>query len=270
MSHGKHVFSQLMAFLPLSSFRTMYCHSPLRSQGPRVHLHGPVFDDGLCSVDLPRVFARHRGQFACPSQAAVSHGASLQDCFLQHFSQFQYNPALANLHRLRETLDCHDAPYVCQRPNGDRLGCNRLLLRCHDVRPVPVGLSAGTVSSAQNGYQTANSVGPARLHPHIHSHQRRQDPRGQHLGPAAHRAWRVLPARSRVLGFPTTVCDPSGQRLLRHPCQVQYQDQAALLQPRGPSQLEHRVRPDKFADHLLFQPRPSCDVWSSRSRRANE
>ena len=218
------------------------CQAPRRLQGSRFHLHGPVLDHGLCSVDLPRVFARHRGQFACPSQAAVSHGAALQDCFSQHLGQCQCNSALANLRRLRATPDRHGAPSVCPRPNGDRLGCNRLRLRCHDDRPVLVGLSVGTVSRAQGSYQTAYPVGSARLHPHLHSHQRRQDPRGQHIGPAGHRAWRLLPARSWVLGFPATVCDPSGQRFLRDPCQVQYQIQATLLQPRRPGQLEHRVR----------------------------
>ena len=216
--------------------------APRRSQSSRLHLHGPVLDHGLCSIDLPRVFARHRGQFACSSQAAVSHGSALQDSFSQHLVQRQCNPALANLRRLRATPDRHGAPVVCQRAHGDRLGCHRLRLRCHDDRPVLVGLSVGTVSRAEGGYQTAHPVGPAWLYPHLHSHQRWQDARGQHLGPAGHRAWRLLPARSWVLGFPAPVCDPSGQRFLRHPCQVPYPIQAALLQPRRPGQLEHRVR----------------------------
>jgi len=164
----------------------------------------------------------------------------------------------ANLHRLRATPDGHGAPVVRQRAYGDRLGCNRLRLRCHEDRPVPFGLSVGTVSRAQGGYQTSHTLGPARLLTHFHSPQRRQDKRSQHLGLAGHRDWRLLPARSWVPGFPTTLGDSSGQRLLRHPCQVQYQVQAALLQPREPGQLEHRVRPERCADHLLFQPRLSC------------
>ena len=130
-------------------FPSMRGRSQRRSQGSRFHLHGPVLDHGLCSVDLPRVFARHRGQFACPSQAAVSHGFALQDRFSQHFVQRQCNPALANLRRLCATPDRHGAALVCPRPAGDRLGRNGLRLRRYDDRPVPFGLSLGAVSSAQ-------------------------------------------------------------------------------------------------------------------------
>ena len=89
-------FLSTHGLLAIEHFSPMRSHSPWRSQGPRFHLHGSVLDYGLCSADLPRVFARHRGQFACPSQAAVSHGAALQDCFSQHLDHPIINDTFPN------------------------------------------------------------------------------------------------------------------------------------------------------------------------------
>jgi len=140
-------------------FSSMRGHSPRRSQGPGLHLHGLVLDHGLCSVDLPRVFARLRGQFARPSQAAVTLGAALQDRFSQHLGQCQCNSALANLRRLRATPDRHGAPSVFPRPYGDRLGCNRLRLRCHDDRPLSLHCTVVRSEKAWAAVQTQRGFG---------------------------------------------------------------------------------------------------------------
>lgn len=136
-------------------FSSVRRQAPRRSQGPELHLHGSVFDHGFCPVDLPRIPARYRDQFARTSQAALPHGTALQDRLSQYLGQCQRHKALANLRRLRPAFDRHGAASLCKRSVGDRFGCHGLRLRCHDDRFVSVGLPLGAVSREQSGYQTA-------------------------------------------------------------------------------------------------------------------
>ena len=68
-----------------------------------------------------------------------------------------------------------------------------------------------------------------RQYPQLHSHHRRQDPRGQCAGRSGDRGRSVLPAGSGVSGFRPAVCDSPGPGLLCDPRQEQHQVQAALL-----------------------------------------
>src|SRR5688500_12055813 len=63
---------------------TLRCRARWGLQSQRFFLSGSVLDDGLCPIDLPRVFARYRSESSRAGQTALSHGAALQDRVAQH------------------------------------------------------------------------------------------------------------------------------------------------------------------------------------------
>ncbi|MFO1263298.1 MAG: DUF4372 domain-containing protein [Rhodoferax sp.] len=87
MHQGKLVFSQLMAYLPLSTFRRCVAKHRGDHKVKDFSCLDQFFAMAFCAADLPGVLARHRSQSACASQSAVPHGLSLSDHFAQHAGQ---------------------------------------------------------------------------------------------------------------------------------------------------------------------------------------
>jgi hypothetical protein len=146
------------------------CGRPQRgAQGQRLLVSGSVLRHGFRSVDLPRVFARHRSQPSCPSPTAVPHGFSLSDDFAQHAGQCERHTPMANLRRLRTTPDWFGASSVCYRAvrTGTRRGGLRVRRQHH--RLVFVGVRLGAVSIDQGRHQTAHTVGFEGQYPQLSS-----------------------------------------------------------------------------------------------------
>jgi hypothetical protein len=63
---------------------------------------------------------------------------------------------------------------VCRRSDGRRSGSEPVCAGFDHHRSVPVAVSVGQVPHAQGRRQDAHAAGPARQHPHVHPHYRRQ------------------------------------------------------------------------------------------------
>lgn len=159
----------------LSPMRGALCR---RTQGQELLVSGSVSVHVVCTVDLSRESARHRGVSARAVREALSLGDSRQ-CFSEHARQCQCDPRLAYLRELRREVDWYRTRLVCRRALRHRSGRDSLRARCHDHRFVPVGFSLGTVSFDQGSRQAAHAARSARQYPQFHSHLRRQDARCQ-------------------------------------------------------------------------------------------
>ena len=67
-----------------------------RPQNTAIHLHGPVSKYGICSINVPREFARHRSMPARQPVKTLSYGHSIPH-LTKHISRRQRKSRLANL-----------------------------------------------------------------------------------------------------------------------------------------------------------------------------
>src|SRR4249920_258477 len=177
--------------------------SPLRralwrsAQGQELFLSRPIPLHGVRSTDLSRQFARHRSVPARTSGQAVPHGHQ-EPGFAQHSGRCQRESRLAHLRRLCPVAHCHRPSPLCRRALWRRPQRYGLCSGCQHHRPVPVGISLGSVSLDQGGHQVAHALGPARQHPFVHPHQRWQTARRQRSGSAVARARRFLHHGPRI------------------------------------------------------------------------
>ena len=93
---------------------TLRGRPPGRTQGQRLLVPGPVLRYCFCAVDVPEILARHRRQPARTRSSAVPRGFSLSDDFTQHAGQCERHSSVADLCRLRSTLDWPGASPVRQ------------------------------------------------------------------------------------------------------------------------------------------------------------
>ncbi len=118
---------------------------PGRAQGQELLVPRSVPVHGLRVADLSREPARHRSLPASAGQQALSSGDS-QPGRVQHARRRPRAPRLAAVRRLRTAAHCHGASVVCQRCFCRGARQNGLRARCHNHRPVPVGVSLGAFS----------------------------------------------------------------------------------------------------------------------------
>ena len=171
MNHGKLVFSQLMAFLPLSTFRR--CVAKHRGDHK---VHDFTCMDQFLTMAFAQLTYRE-------SLRGIEVNLRAQAKRLYHMGlrcKTVSRNTLANANATRpwqiyadfaQHLIAMARPLYSQDPMAIDLDATVYAYRCHDDRPVPFGLSVGTVSRPQGGYQTAHPFGLARLHPNFHSHQ---------------------------------------------------------------------------------------------------
>ena len=176
MSQGQYVFSQIMDHLPLTTFRR--CVD--RYDGERKIKSFSCLDQFRCFAfaqltwreSLRDIEACLRTQssklyrlgFRCPriSRNTMANANAVRDWriyadFAQHLiamaRELYTDAAVSGLEEL-------DTVYA---------------LDFIDNRSVPVGVPMGAVPLDQGRRQTAHLARPARLHPFVHLHQRRQD-----------------------------------------------------------------------------------------------
>ncbi len=154
---------------------------PLR-RGPetaRFFLLGPVSDDGLRAVDLPRKPARHRGLSSLLAGQALPYGLPQSRGALDP-GRCQRVTRLAYLRGFRPSVDQHGAAVVRSRSNGCRSGSKSVRVGLDNHRPLPLTVSVGPIPQAQSCRQDAHAAGPARQHPHVYPHYGGQGARCQH------------------------------------------------------------------------------------------
>ena len=169
---GTHEFGQVGVCANHAAFAIDHV-SPLcgalwrRAQGQEFFLPGSLSLHGFCSTDLSRKFARHRSVPACASGQAVPHGHQ-EPGVAQYSGRCQREPRLAHLRRLCPVAHRHCPSSLCRRIVWRRSQRHGLRSGCQHHRPVSVGLSLGSVSLDQGGYQVAHALGPAWQHPFVH------------------------------------------------------------------------------------------------------
>ena len=175
--------------------------------------------DGLRAADLARKLARHRSQPVGQCRQAVCDGVSLGGQAL-HDGRCQRVSRLAHLVGPGCVADPACAQAVRERCARRRSGQHGVCARFQHHRSVPELVRVGAVSIHQGGHQAAHVAGPARGHPGVHPHQRRQAARRERAGLAGLRGRCVLRDGSRLCGLRQAARIASGRRLLRHARQV--------------------------------------------------
>ncbi len=157
-----------------------------------------VVSNATAATNKIKRFTCH-DQFLCMAFAQLTYRESLRDIeaclraqrnklyhmgirgsgLAQHAGRCQRAARLAHLRRLRPSADPDCTPALCRRGLRRRSRQHRLRTRCHDHRSVPVALSLGAVPPHQGGGEAAYPARPARQHPDLHPHLRRQAPRRQ-------------------------------------------------------------------------------------------
>lgn len=212
-----------------------------------------VSSHGFCTTDLARESSRHRSDSWSQLEQAVRHGISPQRSPL-HLGRCQRVARLANLVRLGRSSDPTCSQTLFGRGLGARSQEYGLCIGRHHHRSVPEPVRVGAVSQSQGSRQVAHTAGPQGLDSRLHSHQRRQDARGQcagHLGLGARGVLRYGP---RLLGLCSPVSNAQGGRLLCNPRQKQYERQARVLGQSGQGK-RHHLRSIHCTERALYLPR---------------
>ncbi len=155
---------------------------------------------GFCSVDLPRKLARHRSLSKSTKQQTLPYGHTDQSS-PQHISRCQRKTRLADLCRFCSVSNTDCSRTLCRRSSWSRTRQHRLCTRCHDHRPLPVGLPLGSLSKNQRGYQTTYFTRSVGQYPFIYPYLRRQDARRQCSGYTHTRARFNVHHGPRLSGF---------------------------------------------------------------------
>lgn len=157
-------FFQLMAFLPLSTFR----RCAAKHRGDRKVQNFTCMDQFLNMAFAPLTYRKSLRDIEINSRAQAKR---LYHMGLRCKSVSRNTLANANATRpwqiyadFAQHLIAMARSLFAQDPFGDRLGRNSLRLRYHDDRFVPVCLPLGAVSRAQSSYQTAHLARFARRH----------------------------------------------------------------------------------------------------------
>ena len=136
---------------------------PRRSSQPGLFVPRSILVFGICAAHVSRELAGHRNVFAGLGSQAVSRRVSRQG-LAEHVGRRQSHARLANLRRLRSSLDPSGAEVVRPRTAGRRSGANGLRARLDDDRLVLELVSVGQVSPPQRRRQAAHAARPARQH----------------------------------------------------------------------------------------------------------
>ena len=231
MNLGRTVFAQLISFLPDREFRR--CVS--RYDGDHRWRSFSGWDQflsmGFRPADLPRKPPRYRSVPAFAFRQALPHGIPLPGGALDT-GRRQRIARLEDLCRFRPSLDSHRAALVRPRSDRRRSRSNPLRSGLDHHRPVPLAVPVGQVPPAQGCCEDAHAAGPARQHPHVYPHYRRQNARRQHPRRDRPRARRLLRHGSGLRRFRTPLRVHPLLVVLRRANQEEHLAPTALLASR--------------------------------------
>ena len=188
---------------------------------------------GICPDNVPTKSERHRVLSESYESQALSLWYS-RPRLTQYVGQSKRKSRLANLRRLRSSLDTQGSPTLCQRRPGASIEANGLCTRCHHHRSVFVTISMGQIPKAQSGSQAAYPDGSKRLYTLLYPHYRRKGARRQCTRSPHFGAGCLLRYGPRVSRFFPFVQVHSKSFNIRDTGQVQFR-----LSPTLPSACRH-------------------------------
>ena len=231
MYAGQLVFAQLMEHLPLADVSTHRRALRRRSSRAQFQLRESMALHGLRAARVSRESARHRDLPAFASGQALSPWDS-RNGGAQHAGRRERSARLAYLRRVRAAPHSHCAPALSRRALRRGSQEHRLRARFHHDRLVFDAVPVGTLPIDQGGGQTAHVDRPARQHPELHPHLRRETARRQRARRVAARARRLLRDGPRLSRLRAPASVALARSLLRDPRQIQSQGHARLLPRR--------------------------------------
>ena len=175
-----------------------------RPQNTAIHLHGPVSKYGICSMNVPREFARHRSMPARQPVKTLSYGHSIPH-LTKHISRRQRKSRLANLRRLRSNSYLHCQRPLCQGRFRHQSSSRSVRSRLNNDRFMPVSISLGTVSQNQRCHQASYLTQLTRQYSRVYPYFRRKTARRQCSRHFNCSAWLLLFDGSRLCGFRPTL-----------------------------------------------------------------
>src|SRR5215475_1662374 len=225
-------------FLSVDGLPSFFGIPPMRRslqrqpQAPEFFLLGSVPVYGIRAADVSRKPARYRSVFAFCGHEALPHGYPRWHC-TQYAGECQSSARLAHLRRLCPSADRYRTPALYRR----RLWCGtprcRIRAGFHNDRLVSFAVSLGQIPEARWSREDAHVVGSARQHSFRYPYYTRQSSRSISPPSTGIRARRILCHGPRLSGFREALQNPSGFRILRHPCQEPRRIQTSLFHESG-------------------------------------
>ena len=182
-----------------------------RLQSTKILLHGPISLYGICSINLPREFARYRSMPARQPAQTLSYGHSIQH-LTKHIGRRQRKSRLANLRRLRSNPYIHCQRTLCQGRFRHQSASRSVRSRLNNYRFMPVAISLGKVSQNQSCDQTSYFTQLKRQYSRVHPYFRWKTARCQYSRHFNCSARILLSDGSRLRGFRPTLYNTAGIR----------------------------------------------------------
>ncbi len=174
--HGTNSFLTTDRLLAKTQFRQM--RSPISRQLPDKNFFLlrsiPLY--GFCSNNISTEPSGHRNLSASNAFQTLSLRHPWKS-FSQHPGQGKRESRLANICRLRTSVDKHRTEVVCQRRFRRTIETSRLRSRFNNHRFMSVTISMGKVSQTQSRGQATHANGPKRLYTLFYPHYRRKSTR---------------------------------------------------------------------------------------------
>jgi hypothetical protein len=123
MHQGKLVFSQLMAYLPMSTFRRCVAKHRGEHKVKDFSCLDQFFAMAFAQLTYRESLRDIEVNLRAQAKTAVPHGLSLPDDFAQHAGQCERHTPVADLCGLRAAPDWHGRPLYAKEPFGHRTGC---------------------------------------------------------------------------------------------------------------------------------------------------
>lgn len=152
-----------------------------------VLLLGSISHHGVRPTYLPGELTRYRSLSGGATSQALSRRLQWAHQTF-HLGRRQRETRLAHLPRFRSKCDSNSTTTLCSFGFGSRTGVDRLCLRRHHGRSLPVALPLGQVPPPQSGSQVTHLVGNSQRHPRFYCDYRRWRARGKPARRTATRA----------------------------------------------------------------------------------
>src|SRR3972149_8000032 len=226
---------------------------------------------GLCSINIPRKFARYRSLFTIHEQQTLSHGYSRQSQS-NDSGQSQRESRLAYLCRFCANLNSFCQGLVFKRRLWFRSQRNGLCFRRYDHRFMFISVSVGQIPNDQSRNQNAYASGFTRTHPSFRRDYASKSSRCQYFRYPYSRAGFLLHHGSWLHRLRKTLSTPSILCVLYHSCQRQLKRRQNLFTPHRQINWP-QIRSNNPFEKLLFRKRLSrtfkaCSFFRFRARSA--
>jgi len=208
---------------------------------------------GFCSNNISTEPSGHRNLSASNAFQTLSLWHPWKS-FSQHPGQSKRKSRLANICRLRRSVDKHRTEVVYQRSFWPSIEASCLRSGFNNHRFISVTISMGKVSQTQSRSKGANANGPERLYTLFYSHYRRKSTRCKYSRRTGFRGRFILHNGSRLHRLRSSF-------LVHSKSFIKSQKQFRLPSPSVlQSRQNHRpaMRPDYKAQRLLCVAGLSC------------